>query len=117
MITGSPNATIESLNAMRAASPTGGALGAVSDSENKMLAAKAGALDPSSPNFARDLDDYELTLLKTVHGAEAGERIFKETRGDKPQIKPPATDAALPDGVTQEEWDAMTPEDRALWQN
>lgn len=111
------NATIESLNAMRAASPTGGALGAVSDSENKMLAAKAGALDPSSPNFARDLDDYELTLLKTVHGAEAGERIFKETRGDKPQIKPPATDAALPDGVTQEEWDAMTPEDRALWQN
>ena len=111
------NATIESLNAMRAASPTGGALGAVSDSENKMLAAKAGALDPSSPNFARDLDDYELTLLKTVHGAEAGERIFKETRGDKPQIKPPATDADLPDGVTQEEWDAMTPEDRALWQN
>lgn len=111
------NATIETLSAMRAASPTGGALGAVSDSENKMLADKAGALDPSSPNFARDLDDYELTLLKIVHGPEAGERIFKETRGDKPQIKPPATDAALPDGVTQEEWDAMTPEDRALWQN
>ena len=62
--------------AMRAASPTGGALGAVSDSENAMLAAKAGALDPSSPNFARDLDDYELTLLKIVHGPEAGQKIF-----------------------------------------
>lgn len=108
------NATVESLNAMRAASPTGGALGSVTESENKMLAAKLGALDPSSPNFLRDLDDYELSLLRVVHGAEAGEKIFKETRGGKPQIK---NSAEVPEGVTQEEWDAMTPEDRALWQN
>lgn len=74
------NAKIENLQAMRAASPTGGALGAVSDSENAMLAAKAGALDPNSPNFARDLDDYERSLLRTIHGKEAGDRIFNSTR-------------------------------------
>jgi len=92
------NATVETLSAMRAASPTGGALGAVSDSENAMLAAKAGALDPSSPNFARDLDDYELTLLKIVHGPEAGQKIFEQTRGGKAY-----TPGAPTDGLTAEE--------------
>lgn len=74
------NAKVENLQAMRAASPTGGALGAVSDSENAMLAAKAGALDPSSPTFLRDLDDYERTLLRIVHGKDAGDAIFQQTR-------------------------------------
>lgn len=74
------NAKIENLQAMRAASPTGGALGAVSDSENAMLAAKAGALDPDSPNFARDLEDYERSLLRTIHGKDAGDRIFEGSR-------------------------------------
>ncbi|MCX2699283.1 hypothetical protein [Ochrobactrum chromiisoli] len=78
------NAKIENLQAMRAASTTGGALGAVSDSENAMLAAKTGALDPSaSPEvFQRQLDDYERTLLRIVHGKEAGDSIFEETRGE-----------------------------------
>lgn len=74
------NAKIENLQAMRAASPTGGALGAVSDSESAMLAAKAGALDPSSPTFTRDLDDYERTLLRIVHGQALGDQIFEQTR-------------------------------------
>lgn len=73
-------AKIENLQAMRAASPTGGALGNVSNTENEMLAAKSGALDPSSPTFLRDLEDYELTLLQVVHGPEEGARIFRETR-------------------------------------
>lgn len=72
------NATIEALNAMRQQSPTGGALGNVTEGEGKMLAAKAGALDPSSPNFERDLADYTRTLLQTVHGRENGERMFRE---------------------------------------
>jgi len=75
------NATIEALNGMRAQSPTGGALGNVTEKEGAMLAAKAGALDPNSPNFERDLNDYELTLLKIVHGTGEGQRIFDETRG------------------------------------
>lgn len=77
------NAKVENLQAMRAASPTGGALGAVSDSENAMLAAKAGALDPKSPNFLRDLADYERSLLRTIHGKEAGDKIFEQTRPNK----------------------------------
>lgn len=92
------NATIGSLQAMREASPTGGALGGVTESENKMLADKAGALDPSSPNFERDLADYTRTLLRTVHGQEAGDRIFAETwKGKMPED---ATSAPKPsDGI------------------
>lgn len=73
-------AKVENLTAMRAASPTGGALGSVTEKEADMLAAKSGAIDPSSPTFERDLDDYELTLLQVVHGPEAGMQIFQQTR-------------------------------------
>lgn len=74
-------AKVENLTAMRAASPTGGALGSVTEKEADMLASKSGALDPSSPTFERDLDDYELTLLQVVHGPQEGTRIWQETRG------------------------------------
>jgi hypothetical protein len=83
------HAKVENLTAMRQASPTGGALGAVSDRENEMLAAKSGALNPASPTFLRDLDDYELTLLQVIHGPEAGTMIFQQTRaadGAEPSI-------------------------------
>ncbi len=108
------NAKIENLSAMRRESPTGGALGAVSDSENAMLAAKAGALDPDSPNFARDLDDYERSLLRTIHGKEAGDQIYAQTRAAAPQGD---NQGGPPDGVDPSIWEAMTPEERALWQN
>lgn len=72
------NATISALQAMREASPTGGALGSVTERENAMLAEKAGALDPTSPNFPRDLADYTRTLLQTVHGREAGDALYAE---------------------------------------
>lgn len=80
-------AKVENLTAMRQASPTGGALGSVTEKEADMLAAKSGALDPSSPTFERDLDDYELTLLQVVHGPEEGSRIWQQTRdgGGPPQ--------------------------------
>lgn len=77
-------AKVENLTAMRAASPTGGALGSVTEKEADMLAAKSGAIDPSSPTFERDLDDYELTLLQVVHGPEAGMAIFQQTRQGGP---------------------------------
>lgn len=79
------NAKVENLTAMRAASPTGGALGSVTEKESQMLADKSGALDPNSPTFLRDLDDYERTLLRIVHGKEAGDAIFEQSRGDAPQ--------------------------------
>ena len=70
------NAKVENLNAMRAASKTGGALGSVTEKEAQMLADKSGALDPASPNYLRDLDDYERTLLQVIHGFEEGNRLF-----------------------------------------
>jgi hypothetical protein len=75
-------ATIETLNQMRQSSPTGGALGNVTEGEGQMLAAKAGAIDPNArpEDFTRQLDDYERTLLRTVNGFEDGDRIFEETR-------------------------------------
>lgn len=75
-------ASIENLTAMRQASPTGGALGSVSEKENAMLAAAAGAIDPDSgpADFARQLDNYERTLLRIVHGPVEGDRIYEATR-------------------------------------
>lgn len=93
------NAKIENLTAMRAASPTGGALGAVSDKESEMLAAKSGALDPQSPNFLRDLDDYERTMLRIVHGPEAGDAIFEATRGTAPAASSADGWTTMPNGV------------------
>jgi hypothetical protein len=85
------NATVSNLQAMRDASPTGGALGAVTAPELVLLQDKSGALDPASPNFLRDLADYELTLLTTIHGPVDGKRIFDATR---PQ--PTVTTSTLP---------------------
>lgn len=56
-------------------------MGAASDADMLLLREKSGALDPRSPNFLRDLDDYELTLLQTIHGFAAGTQIFNQTRG------------------------------------
>lgn len=75
-------ASIENINAMRRASPTGAALGAASDRDIELLKQKHGALDPASPNYQRDLMDYTRALMRTVHGNEAGERIFSETFGE-----------------------------------
>ena len=94
------NASAENIAAMRAASPTGAALGGVSDKDLALLASKSGALDPASPNFERDLDDYERTVLRLVHGVEAGDRIFEATRA-APDASAPGADGwtVLPNGV------------------
>ncbi len=77
-------AAAENLNAMRQASPTGGALGNASDADIKLLKDKAGALDPASPHFERDLRDYVLTVSRVVHGYEEGTRLFNERYPDQP---------------------------------
>lgn len=80
------NASIENLTAMRQASPTGGALGSVTEKENAMLASAAGALNPDAgaEDFKRALDNYELTLLSIVHGPQVGRQIFDQTRASAP---------------------------------
>lgn len=100
-------AKAENLTSMRQASPTGAAMGNVSNADIQLLADKSGALDPSSPNFERDVDDYELTLLQVIHGPRVGKAIFDQTRHqDRPDV---------PADVTPEEWDAMSEEDKQLW--
>lgn len=106
------NATVENLNAMRAASPTGGALGSVTEKEGAMLAAKSGTLDPNSPNFARDVKDYTRTLLEVTHGPKVGKEIFDKMRW--PGQAEEAEEAPPPD-VDPEDWKFMSPEDRALF--
>ena len=73
-------ASAGNLQAMRDASKTGGALGNVTEKELKLLEDMSGALNPNSPTFLRDLDMYERTLLRTIHGKDAGDAIFEESR-------------------------------------
>lgn len=58
------------LQEMRKSSPTGGALGAVSDAENKMLQAALGSLEQSQSEeqFIANLDRVENIYLDIVHG-------------------------------------------------
>lgn len=97
-------ATVGQLKAMRESSPTGSAgLGPLTDRDAQMLAAQAGALDPRSRDFARDLDAYERNLLRTIHGRDEGDRIFEQSRGASQEGGPkPITSVdeynALPSG-------------------
>jgi hypothetical protein len=89
-------ATIENLNAMRRESPTGGALGNVTEKEGAMLAAAAGALDPASgpARFQQQLDNYEMTLMRVIHGYEAGTHMFLQRKAMQQQGEQPTPPAA-----------------------
>lgn len=91
------NATIENLTAMRQASPTGGALGSVTEKEGAMLAAASGAIDPNASydQVLSAIDNYERTLLQVVHGPVVGEQIYQQTR--KQDTTAPRT---TPSGIT-----------------
>lgn len=104
-------AAAENINAMRQASPTGGALGNASDADILLLKQKSGALDPASPNFLRDLDDYERTLLRTIHGKDAGDAIFEQTRkGAKP------ASGGNQQGIPQSAPNYLNQQDAELWE-
>lgn len=103
------NIGFDRLQQMRAASPTGGALGAVSDFENRQLQSTLGNLEQSQTleQFMRNLDRLEQVYNEIVHGPQAAQ----SGAGDVPPI---------PSSLPQEYhdlWQHMTPEDRALWQN
>jgi len=76
-------ASIESLTAMRNASPTGAGMGNPTDRDAVLLEQKHGALDPMSPNYSRDLLDYTRALFQTIHGKEAGDALFDEQFADQ----------------------------------
>ena len=95
-------AQVETLNSMRRQSPTGGALGSVTERELSMLSAKAGALDPTADakTFLAAVDDYQRTLYRIVHGREAGDKIFEAEMAKYGQSSQPQT---ATNGVTKAE--------------
>ena len=123
------NATIAELTEMRAASPTGGALGNVSDYEDKMLRDAAATLDRAQDlaTFKTALLDYrnKLTAAKArLLGAYAEdfgheysqyEQSGGEVPGPRGKTAPSNAGSSPPPGVTATEWQHMTPQERALW--
>lgn len=76
-------ASISALNQMRQQSPTGGALGSVTEKEERMLADASGAINPDADpaDFLAQLDNYELTLLRIIHGYGPGTALFQQLSG------------------------------------
>jgi hypothetical protein len=70
--------SVGTLDNMIRAKEQGAAFGGTTESELALLADRAGALDPSSPNFVRDAKDYTRALFKGMYGPEEGERRFNE---------------------------------------
>jgi hypothetical protein len=68
------NIRIDALTTMRAMSPTGAALGNVTEKEGEVLARKFASLEQaqSQEQFLRGLDDVEREYNRIVHGAAGG---------------------------------------------
>lgn len=103
------NISFERLNQMRQASPTGGALGAVSDSEQRLLSNSLAALEQSQDNkqFERNLKRVRAAFEKVVNGkvlspderaAEAKAREDEIRGEDAPQGSAPPKRGELVDG-------------------
>ena len=91
------NIGFDKLQAMRAASPTGGALGQVSERENVLLQSTFGSLaqSQSEDQFKRNLQRLRNVYLDTIHGA-----------GNRPSASAPAGQGVsmpLPQGVSEED--------------
>lgn len=73
------NASFERLQAMRDASPTGGALGGVSEKEMALLESSYAALEQSQSDeqFKRNLIRFHNTYMDVVHGREAGSQYHR----------------------------------------
>ena len=134
------NIGFDRLQQMREASPTGGALGAVSERELATLESVLGNLETSqsaeqlSRNLERVGEIYDNIMRKFGAYPNAAEMGFAPVPEEAPAEMPPligtaeaseVTDAIPPvpegTGITAEEWPMlwmqMTPEERALWQN
>lgn len=106
------NVGFDKLQQMRANSPTGGALGQVSENENRLLQSVLGSLEQSQSReqFQYNLKRLRNTYLDIVHGEGNGPE--RSRLGEAPTVE----SQTIPPEV-QELWEFMTPEERALWQN
>lgn len=116
------NIGFDKLQAMRDASPTGGALGQVSEFENRLLQSVYGSLAQSQKasdimyNLQRLEGIYDRIINEGIPEDEARALYREEAlRGAGVQGGGTASDA--PEGVDADLWQYMTPEERQLWQN
>lgn len=98
--------SFDRLQQMREASPTGGALGAVSERELALLQSSMGALsnDMSVEDLNGTLDFLENILTKF--------EAYPTTENDALNSQGSSN---IPDGISKELWNEMTPEERQLW--
>lgn len=108
------NIGFDKLAEMKANSPTGGALGQVSDFENRLLQTLWGNLEQSQ---TREQFEENLDLVKQ-QADQSWERVKKAYEKDygKPYEEVKEQGEAQPEGVPPELWEIMTPEERAAWQ-
>lgn len=107
------------LQNMRANSPTGGALGNVSDAENRALRSAFAALDKRQGEdaFRLAVDDaiYQLQTSKQNVAQAYDDTYAYRSSGTIRGQQDAAPAGSAPPGVDPEDWAAMTPEERALW--
>lgn len=109
------NVSFDTLNQMRQASPTGGALGSVTENELKLLQSAIGSLDQSqdAATLKDNLNRVWNMYQDTVHGPGMGPSR-RPLSFDK-SASSPSQEVAPPAGIDKELWDVMTPEEKALW--
>ena len=103
------NIGFDKLQQLREESPTGGALGQVSDRENTLLQAVWGSVKQSQTE--KQLDENLDKLKAQVH--ESWKRIADAY--EKDYGKPFFEESGAPDGVDPELWAVMTEEEKSLW--
>ncbi len=113
------NTGFAELNKMRQQSPTGGALGPVSDTENKLLQSTLGSLEQSQTQaqFELNLKRLHNVYMDVVHGTpeklDAEVKAGKITATQRQQMLdkryeiPPPVPAGVP--VTKEQYDKLPP--------
>lgn len=84
------NIGFDQLNAMRAASPTGGALGNVTEREIEFLQAVRGSVDQSmsQKQLVENLKRLQYEYTKVVHGKKIADSKFKESGSDEESVTP-----------------------------
>ena len=109
------NIGFDKLQSMRDASPTGGALGQVSEFENRLLQAVFGSLEQAqkAEDILYNLGRLEGIYNRVIHEGipdEEARQLYREVVTASVQ----GTET-VPDGIDAEDWQFMTPEERALW--
>lgn len=102
------NLGFDTLQKMRESSPTGGALGAVSENENRLLQAVNGALDPRQG--AQLIEN--LSKIRQLYPQVLAEKQ-SAIQSDYGDLMSAGT--GIPAGVDPKVWEYMTPEEKALF--